>query len=235
MKISRIIYNKVFVLLIGAVAWCACSDLDETHEEFITNGEDIYVGKPIEVFTNPGNNRIKFNVVISADPKISKGEIIWGAGVEKYEFDVSRTKEGIDTLTYELNIDEGSYAFEITLMDNHGHSSMTYEHTGHIYGDKYAGALYNRRITSISLVEGDAVIVWAAAEEGVVKTIVTYEDSADQLQAIEVLAEETETTITDFKSGGAISIVTVSKPTEDALDSFESKPESHSFPEVVEE
>ncbi len=227
------IYNWLIILVIGFGAIIACGELDETHEEYIVDGEQIYVGKPIEVFTNSGNERIRFNVVISADPKITKGTVTWNGGADIQNFDVTRSTEGIDTLAVEVSVPEGSYVFELILMDNEANNSLTYEHSAVVYGAKYISSLFNRAISGVEALPSEAIITWSAAEAGVVETVFNYEDNNGDMQEVVVLPGESETVATNYKIGGAYTMVTKYKPNELALESFSSPSEASTFPSVV--
>ena len=99
-------YKWLIILLIGLGSIISCSELDETHKEYIKDGEQIYVGRPLLVVTNSGNERIKFNIVINADPKISKGKITWNNDNESNDFTVTRNSDGFDVVEFEINIPE---------------------------------------------------------------------------------------------------------------------------------
>lgn len=233
MRKNIYIYNWLIILIIGLGAVIACGELDDTHEEFIKDGEQIYVGKPVEIFTNSGNERIRFNIVISADPKITKGWVSWNSGAESQEFDVSRSSEGIDTLAVELNVPEGSYVFEIVLMDNQGNESLSVDHSATVYGEKYISSLFNRAISNVEALPTKAIISWSAPEPGVVMTVFSYEDNNGEMQEVTVLPTETETIAENYKIGGNYTLVTKYIPNALALESFSAASESSTFPSVV--
>ena len=230
MKKTILKYNWLVVFLLGIMLAVSCSDLNETHLEYIKDGETIYVGKPMDVFSNSGNERIRINIIINSDPKISKGLITWNNGNEEYAFDINRTTEGIDTISTELNIAEGSYTFDIILLDNNGNSSLTYVHTALVYGEKYIASLRNRAVNEIDAFPSYAVLKWAVAEPGMLETILTYVDINDETKQITVLPMDFETILEGCKTSGIFSLTTSYKPSEDALDIFSSKSEDFMLP-----
>lgn len=225
----------IWIILLGMVfgAVLACGELDDTHKEFIKDGEQIYVGIPLEVYTNSGNERIRFNVVVNADPKISKGMVTWNGGENMHDFTVARTKEGLDTINFEMNLDEGRYTFIITLMDDYGNSSLEYEHTAVVYGPKYIASLFNRSISSIDAFSDYAVVNWSDAEAGVIETVFSYVNRSGEQKEIVVLSGESQTTLEDYTIGGDYSVVTKYMPNEMALESFSAAAETSTFPDDV--
>ena len=221
------------ILTISLSAVVSCGELDDTHKEYIEDGEQIYIGKPLLIQTNSGNERIKFNIIISADPKIAKGRITWNAGENSHEFDVVRTSEGFEVVSEELEIPEGSYAFVVTLHDNQGRTSLEYEHSALVYGPKYLASLLNRAISEIQALPSEATIKWATAETGTVETIFSYQNRNGEEKSVVISPETSELILDDYPIGGEYTIVTKYKPDELALETFETAPESSSFPAVV--
>lgn len=233
MRKNKNIFKWVTFLVIGLATIIGCGELDDTHEEFIENGEQIYVGKPMLVFSNAGNERIKLNMLISADPKITKGQVTWNSGESTHDFAVARTRDGLDTLSMMLDIPEGSYAFEITLMDDHGHSSLTYEHQAVVYGPKYIASLFNRAISETEALPDRVILTWGPAESGVTETVLSYVNRNGENREVAVAPEDTETVLDDYAIGGECTVVTNYKPNAFALETFSTASESFSFPAVV--
>ena len=83
MKIGKWIYLVVFSVII-----IACETNRETFEEFVKDGETIYIGSADTVLVAPGFNKLRFYVAINADPKITKGLLKTADESIMHEFEV---------------------------------------------------------------------------------------------------------------------------------------------------
>ncbi|MCG8309301.1 MAG: hypothetical protein MI975_18045, partial [Cytophagales bacterium] len=73
-------------------------------------------------------------------------------------------------------------------------------------------------------------ISWSEPGDGVIETILRYEDAAGTEQMVVVANEDFETLIDSYKSGGKISVTSTYKPTENAIEVFEAVPAEVTFP-----
>ena len=75
------------------------------------------------------------------------------------------------------------------------------------------------------------VITWGAANDGAVKSVITYTDATGQQQVREVLATVSEDIVQNVQSGSSFTYYTVYKPAANSPDSFKTKEDSRDFPE----
>lgn len=210
----------------------ACETIDETFQEFTKNGETIYIGRSDTVLVGPGYNKLRFWVAINSDPKISKGLLESNDGSVKHEFHVVRTKDGKDTITFDLDLAEGEYNFGLFLLDRNGNRSVRREFHSKVYGEKYRNSLINRGILNIEAFETRAILHWSSdISRNAVETVLTYEDGAGVMQTVNVSNDDMQTIIDSYKRGGRIIITTTYKPTENAIEIFEAEPFERAFPE----
>jgi hypothetical protein len=209
----------------------SCQTIDETFEEFTIDGETIYIGRSDTVIVGAGYNKLRFWVAINSDPKISKGLLESNDGSVRHEFDVVRTKSGNDTISFDLDVEEGEYNFGLFLLDNNGNSSVRREFQATAYGEKYKSSLINRGILNIEAYETNAIFHWSDAPRNAIETLLTYEDGAGVMQTVNVSNDDTQTTVDSYKRGGRIIITTTYKPTENAIEVFEAEPFEKAFPE----
>lgn len=217
----------------GLGAVYACTDMNDPQQEYLDLGEEIYVGKPLGIITNAGDERIKFNIVISADPKISKGIISWNNYTESHEFTVSRESESWEFITVEMDIPEGSYAFDVRLQDDGGNESLGFDHSAVVYGENYSSTLVNRGVSGIEALPGQAKVMWSNAEPSVTSTTFSYENNMGELKEIVVQPTDSEIIIEDYVLGGSFSYYSWHKPDMYALDSFQTATDTDVFPETV--
>ncbi|MCG8305769.1 MAG: hypothetical protein MI975_00160 [Cytophagales bacterium] len=223
--------NQLARLVVFGVLALACESQEDTFSEFVKNGETIYIGKADTVSVAPGFKKLRFSVALNADPKISKGWLESTDGSVGHEFDVNRTKNGKDTVTFDLELEEGEYTFSLYLMDDAGHRSIRSEVPARVFGEKYQASLLNRGIKNIeAFADGSAKISWSTPGEGIIETMLNYEDADGNTQTMPVSNDETKTVIASCKLGGKIQVSSTYKPIENAIDAFGAIPFETTFP-----
>src|SRR5690606_5712479 len=111
-RMLKWLYFSVFSALV-----LSCGTNQETFEEFIRDGEIIYIGTADTVLVGTGYNKLRFWVALNADPKITNGVLKTNDESIKHEFEVIRNKSGKDTISFDLDLPEGEYTFGLFLMD----------------------------------------------------------------------------------------------------------------------
>lgn len=170
---------RIFALIlgIGATAFSACDDLMDTHKEFIRDGEIIYAPKPDTVFFVAGKNRIEMNYAVSRSPNVREILVSWNSGRDSLLAPVELpdgTGEGKIRLE---GLEEKSYTFSVQLLDAFGHRSLKVNGFGTAYGDNYQASLAQRRIETMTMADGNGIIGWSAAPEGLIRNEVKYTDA----------------------------------------------------------
>ncbi|MDN5202229.1 DUF4998 domain-containing protein [Fulvivirgaceae bacterium BMA10] len=230
-NLKRIVNNKwIHLMMFSMIIVFSCETTEETYEEFTRNGETVYIGKADTVIVGPGFEKLRFWVVINADPKINKGLLETSDGAFMHEFDVVRTRNGQDTITFDLDLDEGEYTFDLYLLDDGGNRSIGREIQTTVFGEKYQASLLNRGIAGIDAFSANAVINWSDPNPGTIETILTYEDADGVMQTVLVSNEDNQTTLSSYKTGGSIVVSSTYKPTETAIEVFEAIPAETTFP-----
>ncbi len=214
------------------VVFFNCQTSQDTYQDFISE-ETIYIGKPEDVIIGHGDEKLRFFIVINADPNIKKGSIIAKNRNFTKEFDIIRKNSGIDTIIVDTDISEGEYTFEIILEDDIGNKSIGYEVGAIVYGPRYKSNLLNRFATISTMVK-KAVFSWDSPTEGSIGTVLRYEDSSGIIQEVSVDNSQNETVVSDFKLGGLVTIATTYRPSESSIEDFEASPFETSFPEEFE-
>ncbi|TKG94996.1 hypothetical protein EYV94_09790 [Puteibacter caeruleilacunae] len=213
-------YNIILIALVCALF--ACSEMNDLHQKYLDEGEEIYPARIDTVLTFPGDHRIMLKNVIKVDPNITSCKIYWDNKSDSIELPVERTS-GIDTISTMLtDLIEGSYVFDVYTFDAEGNRSVKLERSAKVYGDKYKRSLTNRRVSGISsTVPGIAVIEWKESESGEVNTTLKYQSVNGSEVEVIVNPDETETVLDDFQYGGEITYHSTYKPLENAIDVFD--------------
>lgn len=215
------IWIPTFVLSI-IILILACETQTETYNEYTKDGEKTYVGTPDSVIIAPGNKKLDFTVVINADPKITNGAVQTKDKSFVYEFNVTRTNSGQDTVNFVVDIEEGDYNFDVILKDDANNASIPYEINSVVYGDNYQAALTSRGISNMKALYNQVEVNWGNVPSGALTTIFSYEDADGVMQTLEVPNTVSQTIIESYKVGGSLTIENTFKPTENAIETFSS-------------
>ncbi len=151
---------KLFFGVLQLAILIACTPMDDRYSDLAGDGPITYIAKlnVDSVQVNGGRMRVEISLPASDDPRAKEALITWANKTRSLEVDISqtdRTRFMIPDLT------EGSYIFDITLLDDLGNSSLTISKTGNVYGDSYEKYLINRILRSFSLTDGQATLTFA--------------------------------------------------------------------------
>lgn len=214
----------------------SCDDINNLHQKFYDRGEDIYTGVVDSLEAYSGFERVKFNWVINADPRITKTVIYWNNRQDSVVVDVNRTQSGEIAMSYYLSdIEEGNYIFEFVTKDNEGHFSLPKEMVVLIFGESYAKTLKNRNIASIiKQSNGDMLITWdPVINLDIQYTTVKYEIDGIAT-SIRVENNEMETVLNGLNTGDKIGVSTTYL-LENALDELHSPVKEYFMPKFERE
>ncbi|MDR1981171.1 MAG: DUF4998 domain-containing protein [Tannerellaceae bacterium] len=227
MKLDKIF---VFMLLCAVVGFMSCDSMNDLHLKYLETGEKIYAAKVDSVSPGPGNKRIEMEVYIYAQ-RIDRLRFYWNAGADSLDFAINN-QTGVFRFMIE-NLSEREYLFEIVSFDKFGNRSLPYEVSSLAYGENYQDYLVNRRINSISIQDGAAVIEWLGLTEDAVFTTLYYKDSQNRDREIVIPATESTTTIDDYKAGSEFRYITAYRPAVNSPDLFETEETIDVFPQEV--
>ena len=225
------------VVAICFVGLFACSKMDDTYDDFISNGEIVYIAKVDSAKVYPGNTRMDLSMLLTADPRISKVKVLWDAGgqPDSTEKAVQRTAD-IDTVRFSFNkLAEGTYTFYIYTYDKVGHRSVKTDVIGTVYGEKYIAQLVNRAIKNGTYddIAKTATVKWFGVGTDVIGEEISYTDASGTLRNKFYKHEgapDSVTVLPDFKKGNSFQFRTLYKPSPNAIDTFYSNYENRQVP-----
>jgi hypothetical protein len=215
------------MLLCAVAGFISCDGMNDLHLKYLETGEKIYAAKVDSVSPGPGNKRIQMEVFIYAQ-RIDHLRFYWNAGADSLDFNIGN-QPGIFRCMIE-NLPEREYLFEVVSFDKFGNRSLPFEVSSPAYGESYQSYLTNRRINSISIQEGAAVIEWLGLTEDAVFTTLYYKNSQDQDREIVIPSTESTTTIDDYKPESEFRYVTAYRPAANSPDLFETEETTGVFP-----
>ena len=210
----------------------SCSEMNSLHQEYIDEGEMIYAARIDSFDVCPGNNRQQINLHYSAQ-RIERGVIFWSDGKDSISFDIPPVS-GTYYSVLIPEIKEGDYTYKLVTYDKYENSSLPTEITGHVYGDAYKSSLINKRVLSVSTEEEEGkditVIKWGISENSV-HVELKYKNTQGKEITLTIPTEDTFTRISDNVKGAEFVYSTFYRPTELAIDIFQSEYKTMKFPD----
>ena len=210
---------KILMLFFSLLCIFSCEKMSSSYEEYVKDGETIYVSRVNGVVVSPGKNRIKIAWDLGADPRVTRAKIFWNNGLDSIEKVIDRST-GLKTVDIMLNnMLEGAYSFDIYTYDDQGHKSVKVTVSGNVYGEAYQSQLKNRILKDVLLTGGVATINWYS-ETVIAIAEVTYTDHSNTLRTIDIPATENRSMLPDYKSRTGFKFITKYLPEAAAIDYF---------------
>ncbi len=218
MKFRNIIINTFLCAL--AVNMVACQKQDHAYEQFVKDGERIYIGKVVEVVAKPGKGRVGLSWGVF-DSRAKKIKIKYNDGLDSIMLDVSKT-ESVDYMDVVINnLQERLYSFQIYTLDGYGNQSVARTIDCQSYGENYRKTLNNRFISSAVKSGKNLNMNWLSSKSPVVETEIEYFDATTGESKVVKLPVATNTiTLTNVKFDQGLRYRTKYSPTDNALDYF---------------
>lgn len=236
-------YMSGRILLTGFVmALCilifSCEDQNYLHDKYLEQGETIYLGIVDTVVAHPGDHRIKFEWMLSTDPRSTKTVIYWKdrdtSVVVPIEGASSQGERWSEVIISDLS--ENDYIFEFEMQDDNGNISKSIEVAGSVFGDLYVENIRKRGITSISkLLTKQLKISWSLVASAELQySVVEYTASNGETVSLKVSNDEIETLVEGLNTGETFYVYSVYMPV-NGLDTFPTKKEAYSVPKFEHE
>src|SRR3546814_5891410 len=85
--------TAVRCLGLALVAWGlnACSEMDDTYDGFLKEGEIIYVQGADSLVIRPGYKRVELSWLALSDPTVTKAMVYWNNGRDSVEVPINKT------------------------------------------------------------------------------------------------------------------------------------------------
>ena len=209
-----------------------CGGQQDTFQEFVKDGETVYIGKPEVTAVPSGENKVKFFVTINSDPKINAGKVLNVLGEEVHKFVVDRKTLTDNTLNFEITNDkEGNQLYRVILMnEQETYKSMSREVTVNVLGKRYVRTLKTRTV-KVGVSGKGVIFDWGDTLATSYASFIAYTNTAGKAMTAEVSkkvkkeGKETinkQTILTDVKLGTKVKVHTGYRHSKDA-GSFYSK------------
>jgi len=226
--------STIYLLVIAVgilMAIACCDDMNSVSKEFYDRGEMIYTVMPDSLFATPGYNKVRIDVKLPTDKRITKAIVYWDEQRDSAVIDVTSTPSKQSVVK---ELPEGVYLMEAMTKDNYGHRSRSLNVTVEVYGDTYISNLRNRGVQTVKTEATGATITWYAIETTSIQyATVEYSDYTNAAspvkRTVQVSNDATTTFLSGAKSGERYTIVTRFHP-EGGLDAVDALPKSFVFP-----
>lgn len=221
---------KIFLGVLAASLLISCEGMLDNIEQYIKDGETLYVGKVDSLKIYPGRERVELKGNLNYGFSQTRCTIEWqhpSGERQVKEIDIER-KSPDDILDVVLtDMQEGPYEFTVTTYDASGNKSIPVKANGYVYGDLYEESLINRSIDGeivTGYLDGNftATVKWMPLNYSeALATILTYElADGSGTETLEISTAETSSVIRGAKPGGEFNWYTVYKPDTLAIDLF---------------
>jgi len=155
------LYLLLIICFLGSLV--SCSDMNDLHDDYLKDGERVYIGKIDSLKIFAGDERMDFRFWVS-DPRARSVGFYWVPGNDSLLVEINRTSV---TDSFEVSIggtestktiDEGNYTLQVITGDGNNHFSVPFETIFNVYGSKFRSALSNRVLKSISFQEAEGLL-----------------------------------------------------------------------------
>lgn len=212
--------RKLFYLLLGISVLSSCEDFMDIHKKYIEGGEIIYAPKPDTISFIAGKERIQFHCRAYNAPNVKEVNLYWNDGLDSLIIPVS-FGAAYDSIEVILNnMEEKSYTFNVVMVDNYGHKSLTVTDFGTSYGTAYQSTLNDRRIKELTFMETGGVIEWYSPMDGLVRNEIRYTKSDGTQAEVWMPADAYSVTLPSPEPGSSFMYRSLYIPEEQAIDTF---------------
>ncbi|MDR2037614.1 MAG: discoidin domain-containing protein [Bacteroidales bacterium] len=223
-----------FISWIFALYFVSCADMNENVDEYLNQGEIIYIAKSDSVKLFAGRERFLLTFWLS-DPRTSELRIYWSQKADFLSIPITEADLGNQIDAYigrnEKTIEEGNYTLQLIAYDILGNASITDEYNVNVYGETFASQQASTpkfiKKAAYSVVEDSLSIIFGSTASSREYGInLTYTDNNGVYQSLNYTSEKIKSELNDSLSimgidiSQPISYVTKYLPETTAIDTF---------------
>lgn len=209
-------YLVVIIATLSLGMLFACDDMYSVHQQYLDEGEQTYLGKPVVQMVQGGKERVQVVWKLNADPKIKTCCIYWNDRSDSLVVPPNYT----DTVMRQIiPLEEGSYVFELMTKGDNGLTSLTSVTSGKSYGTNYQMGLYNVLLTNQSKTDDGLLMTWSI-ENGCVFSELEYVNNSGEKKKTRFAGDETNLVLDDYMPGGDFILQSYYLPEEFSIDTI---------------
>lgn len=222
------VLSSVILLFVGS-----CKKQDEVYRKYIEDGEILYLGKTDSLRAYSGYERAKVLWLSPRDPKVEQIKVVWNNGQDSLTVPAERFDKGEFQEIIIENLTEGEQTFVVHSINADGYSSIKSELNARVYGESYVASLLNRFPSAVDYWDHTLNVIFAAAEESVAMTELSYTDINGHEQIAELPDSINNITIDDLDPDLPVTYRTEHLPDSNAIDQFFTAFEELEVPQIV--
>lgn len=217
---KKILFYRLILVSLVIAGIYSCKDQMDVHQDFIEDGEIVYLPKFDSIVSYPGENRVQISGLLKNAYNVENIGVYWNNGSDSLIFDYSKT-DYIDSLNLIVpDLEERSYIFDVYTYNSDGNRSIGVPIAGTAYGDNYSSFLAPRRNNSFSFENGELYSRWLGANELEVGTIIRYTTNDDVEQSKLLPPDESSIILENRKPGTPVIYQSMYVPEMEAIDTF---------------
>ncbi len=238
MKSIKLIYG---IIILAASGFVGCTGMNDSIDEYLSQGEIIYISKADSAFAFAGRGRFMIRFYMT-DPRATAMHIYWSQRTDSLVVPISEAdKNGaVDVIvgSAEKPIAEGNYGVELVTYDDKGNKSIVDEKVVNVYGEVFEKRVTPKFLKSAkfrkktSYVTEGIDIVWGAAtseKETGVTIYYTGIDGQPKEEFFSVTQTKDGTSLYDIDLHYPVSYVTHYLPEDGCIDIFSTPAEPLEF------
>lgn len=186
----------VYIGLVFIISLCAaCSDMNDSMEPYLSQGEIIYIAKSDSVKTYAGRDRFLLCFWMS-DPRATELYIYWSQRKDSLVVSLSEGRNKADSIEVfigkEEGVSEGAYSLELVTRDKLNNKSVTDEYNVNVYGNSFASSLLTRFIKSAkyNAKTSEITIIWGGSYSAKEYGVRMFYKSKDGIDMVETFTAE---------------------------------------------
>lgn len=217
---KKISFYKFLLVAIVATGIYSCKDMMEFHQDYIKNGEIVYLSKVDSIVSYPGKNRIQLSGYLKNAYNVNKVIVYWDNRADSMIFDYSKTKD-LDSLNLVIpNLQEKSYIFDLYTRNSDGNSSIKVSIAGTAYGNLFRSALAARTSNGFKYEKNQLKALFLTADPLERGTLITYTTVDEGEKTLILSPDSSSITLVNRKPGTPYSYQSVYVPEMAAIDTF---------------
>ena len=215
---SKYLIESILLVIVG-LFFSYCSKMNDLHDQYLEEGEKIYVGQPDSAKVLPGVGRAMIHYWIS-DPKATKLMVYWNSGEDSVLVDIPGSPGTSAKQLLISDLEERMYYFQLVTMNSElKNRSIPMETSGHVYGPKFQKTLIERNLKYATFQTQDTVFTqWGSIPEYYMKSEIKYKNKAGNYVTKFITSGESSLLLEGFS--GEFEFRTLYLPEEEAYDTL---------------
>lgn len=219
---KKISFYKFLLLTLIVTGIYSCKDMMDFHQDYIKDGEIVYLAKVDSIVSYSGKNRIQLSGYLKNAYNVNKVVVYWDNRADSMIFDYSNSKT-LDSLNLVIpNLLEKSYIFDLYTRNELNNSSIRVSIAGTSYGNLFRNGLTPRTSNGFKYEKNQLKALFLTADPLERGTLITYTTVDEGEKTLMLSPDSSSITLLNRKPGTPYSFKSVYVPEMAAIDTFHS-------------